>query len=429
MDASSSRPAVVIDNGTGYTKMGFSGNVEPCFIVPTAVAVNDSFVNQPRTSTKSSNWLTQHNAGVMADLDFFIGDEALARSRSSSTYSLNYPITNGQVENWDAMERFWQQCIFNYLRCDPEDHHFLLTESPLTPPESREYTGEIMFETFNVPGLYIAVQPVLALAAGYNTSKCEMTGVVVDIGDGGTHVVPVAEGYVIGSSIKSIPISGTDVSLFVQQLMRERGENVPPEDSFEVARQVKEMYCYTSSDIVKEFNKHDKEPSKYVKQWKGIKPKTGAPYTCDIGYERFLGPEVFFNPEIYNTDFTTPLPAVIDKCIQSAPIDTRRALYKNIVLSGGSTMFKDFHRRLQRDLKKIVDARALASEVRLGGSMKSQPVEVNVVSHPIQRYAVWFGGSVLASTPEFYGACHTKAEYEEYGASICRTNPVFKGMY
>jgi actin-related protein 3 len=69
------------------------------------------------------------------------------------------------------MERFWQQCIFNYLRCDPEDHYFLLTESPLTAPETREYTGEIMFETFNVPGLYIAVQAVLALAAGYTTSK------------------------------------------------------------------------------------------------------------------------------------------------------------------------------------------------------------------------------------------------------------------
>jgi actin-related protein 3 len=69
------------------------------------------------------------------------------------------------------MERFWQQCIFNYLRCDPEDHYFILTESPLTAPETREYTGEIMFETFNVPGLYIAVQPVLALAAGYTTAK------------------------------------------------------------------------------------------------------------------------------------------------------------------------------------------------------------------------------------------------------------------
>ncbi|KAL0327319.1 UNVERIFIED_CONTAM: Actin-related protein 3 [Sesamum angustifolium] len=390
MDPATARPAVVIDNGTGYTKMGFAGNVEPCFIVPTVVAVNESFVNQPRPrSTKGSNWLAQHSAGVMADLDFCIGEEALARSKSSSTYNLSYPIKHGQVENWDAMERFWQQCIFNYLRCDPEDHYFLLTESPLTAPESREYTGEIMFETFNVPGLYIAVQPVLALAAGYTTSKCEMTGVVVDVGDGATHVVPVADGYVIGSSIKSIPISGKDVTRFIQQLMRERGEHVPPEDSFEVARKVKEMYCYTCSDIVK----------------------------------------VFFNPEIYSSDFTTPLPDGIDKCIQSAPIDTRRALYKNVVLSGGSTMFKDFHRRLQRDLKKIVDARVLASDARLGGQQKAQPVEVNVVSHPIQRYAVWFGGSVLASTPEFFTACHTKAEYEECGASICRTNPVFKGMY
>lgn len=92
-------------------------------------------------------------------------------------------------------------------------------------------------------------------------------------------------------------------------------------------------------------------------------------------------------------------------------------------------MFKDFNRRLQRDLKKIVDARSATSDGLLSGGVKAQPVEVNVVSHPIQRFAVWFGGSVLASTPEFFAACHTKEEYEEYGASICRTNPVFKGMY
>lgn len=151
--------------------MGFAGNVEPCFIQPTVVAVNESFVNQPRSNVKNNNWLAQHSAGVMADLDFFIGDEAVSKARSSNTYNLSFPIKHGQVDNWDAMERFWQQCIFNYLRCDPEDHYFLLTESPLTAPESREYTGEIMFETFNVPGLYIAVQPVLALAAGYTTSK------------------------------------------------------------------------------------------------------------------------------------------------------------------------------------------------------------------------------------------------------------------
>ncbi|KAL8269112.1 hypothetical protein R6Q59_002910 [Mikania micrantha] len=114
---------------------------------------------------------------------------ALSKSRTSSTYNLSYPIKHGQVKNWDAMERSWQHC-------------------------------EMMFETFNVPGLYIAVQPVLTLAAGYTTNKCEMTGVVVDVGAGATHVVPVAEGYVIHSSVKSIPISGKDATLFVQQLMR-----------------------------------------------------------------------------------------------------------------------------------------------------------------------------------------------------------------
>lgn len=76
--------------------MGFSGNVEPCFIIPTVVAVNESFLNQSRSSNKA-NWLAQYNAGVMADLDFFIGEEALSRSRSSSTYNLSYPINEGQV--------------------------------------------------------------------------------------------------------------------------------------------------------------------------------------------------------------------------------------------------------------------------------------------------------------------------------------------
>jgi actin-related protein 3 len=72
-----------------------------------------------------------------------------------------------QVDDWDTMERFWQQCMFNYLRCNPEEHHFLLTDSPVSTPESRECAGEIMFETFNVRGLYISVQSVLSLSAGY----------------------------------------------------------------------------------------------------------------------------------------------------------------------------------------------------------------------------------------------------------------------
>jgi actin-related protein 3 len=329
------------------------------------------------------------------------------------------------------MERFWEQCIFRYLRAEPEDHYFLITEPPLNAPENREYTAEIMFETFNIPGLYIAVQAVLALAASW-TSKAvterTLTGTVIDSGDGVTHVIPVAEGYVIGSSIKHIPLAGRDITAFVQQLMRERSEPVPSAESMEVARNAKETYSYVCPDLVKEYAKYDAEPSKWIKRCEGIEPITQKPYEYDVGYERFLGPEIFFNPEIFSSDFLTPLPKVVDDTIQNCPIDVRRGLYKNIVLSGGSTMFKDFGKRLARDVKRSVDNRIKRSFELSGGKIKAVPLEVNVITHHMQRYAVWFGGSMLASTPEFYNVCHTKKQYDEIGPSICRHNPVFGAM-
>jgi actin-related protein 3 len=133
-----------------------------------------------------------------------------------------------------------------------------------------------------------------------------------------------------------------------------------------------------------------------------LQKTTGTSWSCDVGYERFLGPEIFFNPEIFSSDFTTPLPDVVDEAIVKCPIDVRRGLYKNIVLSGGTTMFKDFGRRLQRDIKRNVDLRMQMNISRLSsltGNVAPPPaIDVNVVSHHMQRYAVWFGGSMLAST-------------------------------
>lgn len=121
-----------------------------------------------------------------------------------------------------------------------------------------------------------------------------------------------------------------------------------------------------------------------------------------------------------------PISEVVDNVIQNCPIDVRRGLYKvsfhqtfqsfhlisgllqcllllfsppqNIVLSGGSTMFRDFGKKLQRDVKRTVDARLKLSEQLSGGLAKPKPIDVEVVSHPMQRYAVWFGGSVLAAS-------------------------------
>jgi actin-related protein 3 len=93
-----------------------------------------------------------------------------------------------------------EHVIFRYLRAEPEDHYFLLTEPPLNTPENREYTAEIMFESFNVPGLYIAVQAVLALAASWvNRAVGErvLTGTVIDSGDGVTHIIPVVRSLLL----------------------------------------------------------------------------------------------------------------------------------------------------------------------------------------------------------------------------------------
>jgi actin-related protein 3 len=409
-------PAVVIDNGTGYTKMGFAGNCEPNYIIPTMIATSDSKGGE---SIRSKDGID--------DLDFHIGNDAL---ENSSTYQLNYPIRHGLIENWDNMERLWQRCLFKYLRCEPEEHFVLLTEPPMNTPENREYTAEIMFETFNVPGLYIAVQAVLALAASWTSQQVAertLTGTVIDSGDGVTHVIPVAEGYVIGSCIKHIPLAGRDITQFVQKLMRDRNEPVPPEDSMEVAKRVKEMHSYVCPDIVKEFNKYDEKPEKYFRKYEDVQGRTKKAWSCDVGYERFLGPEIFFNPEIFSSDFLTPLPEVVDEAILHCPMDYRRGLYKNVVLSGGSTMFKDFGRRLQRDIKKRVDAR-MSDNLALqtsGSRLAGNSIDVNVISHHMQRFAVWFGGSMLSSTPEFYRVCHTKAQYDEEGPRIARHNAVF----
>lgn len=411
------QPACVIDNGTGYTKMGFAGNTEPQYIIPSAIAVKESAkVGGKTTSFKGVD-----------DLDFHIGDDAIDRP----TYGTKWPIRHGIVEDWDLMERFWEQCIFKYLRAEPEDHYFLLTEPPLNTPENREYTAEIMFESFNVPGLYIAVQAVLALAASWTSKQVgerTLTGTVIDSGDGVTHVIPVAEGYVIGSCIKHIPIAGRDITFFIQQLLKEREVGIPPEQSMETAKAIKERFCYTCPDIVKEFTKYDTDPTKWIKPYEGLNHITKKKFSVDVGYERFLGPEIFFHPEFSNPDFSTSISETVDSAIQNCPIDVRRGLYKNVVLSGGSTMFRDFGRRLNRDLKRVVDTRLKASEELSGGRIKPKPIECQVITHSMQRYAVWFGGSMLASTPEFYQVCHTKAQYDEYGPSIARHNPVFGAM-
>ena len=139
-----------------------------------------------------------------------------------------------------------------------------------------------------------------------------------------------------------------------------------------------ERYSYVCPDIVKEFQKYDQEGAKWIKPYTGVHQVTKKPFTIDVGYERFLGPEIFFHPEFANPDFTDSISETVDNVIQACPIDVRRGLYKNVVLSGGSTMFKDFGKRLKRDVQRVVDNRLKQSEKLSGGNIKVCRIPSNI---------------------------------------------------
>jgi len=216
---------IIIDNGSGMVKAGFAGEDAPRCVFP-------AIVGRPKQA--------QAMHGVTAKAEY-LGDEAISKK---GILNLTYPISAGIVESWEDMEKVWHHTFYNELRVTPsEAKGVLLTEAPRNPKANREKMVQVMFETFEVQNIYVAIQAVMSLYAAGRT-----TGLVVDSGDGVTHTVPVFEGFNIPHAVEKMDIAGRVLTDYLQKLLLEAGESFTSSAEMEIVKDIKEKHCYVAQN-------------------------------------------------------------------------------------------------------------------------------------------------------------------------------------
>jgi actin-related protein 2 len=389
------KKVVVCDNGTGFVKCGFAGTHFPSHIFP-------SLVGRPilRSNIK---------IGDIEVKDLMIGDEA---SQLRSMLEVNYPMENGIVRSWEDMIHLYDYTFGSQkLGINPQECKLLLTEPPMNPTKNREKMIEVMFEHYQFDGLYIAIQAVLTLYA-----QGLLTGVVVDSGDGVTHICPVYEGFALPHLTRRLDIAGRDITRYLIKLLLLRGYAFNHSADFETVRIMKEKLCYVGYDIEQE-QKLALETTVLVESYTLPDGRV-----IKVGGERFEAPEALFQPHLINIE-GVGVAELLFNTIQAADIDTRSEFYKHIVLSGGSTMYPGLPSRLERELKQLYLERVLKGERE-----KLSKFKIRIEDPPRRKHMVFMGGAVLADImKDRDNFWMTRKEYQEKGLRVMEKLGVSSG--
>merc|ERR1712093_309592 len=357
-----SSKVIVCDNGTGFVKCGFAGSNFPASIFP-------SMVGRPilRSEEKFDN---------VEIKDIMVGDEA---SKLRSMLQITYPLDNGIVHNWEDAEHVWNYTFFEKLKVDPKDCKILLTEPPMNPLANREKMVEVMFEKYGFKSAYISIQAVLVLYA-----QGLLTGVVVDSGDGVTHIVPVYDGFALPHLTKRLDVAGRDVTKYLIKLLQLRGYYFNRTADFETVRQIKEKLCYVGYDLALE-RKLALETTILVEPYELPDGRI-----VRVGAERFEAPEALFEPNRIDVD-SPGMHEQLFQTIQGADMDIRSDLYNHIVLSGGSSMYPGLPSRLEKEIRSLYLDRVLK-----GNDATLHEFKVRIEDPPRRKHMVFLGGAVLA---------------------------------
>nr|XP_003230734.1 PREDICTED: actin-85C [Anolis carolinensis] len=359
-------PAVIIDNGSGLCKAGVSGEQAPRTVVA-------SVVGYPKSKAIMFGPVQRQ---------YYVGREAHAKR---GILSFKYPIEHGIVTSWDDMEKIWSYIYSRGLRMRAQDRPALLTETPMNPASNREKMTEVMFEHFQVPALYVGLQPLMALYASART-----TGLVLDSGDGVTVTVPIYKGHCLLHAISRINFAGRDITKYLATLLLETGHSFLSSSEQEIVKDIKENLCYVSLEP-------NNETEKSVVHTYTL--PDGSP--VKIGEQLYKAPECLFRPT--DAGITAPgIQQMILESISRCDGSIHQDMWKNIVVAGGSTLFAGLSERLLKELHARAPKRMLP----------------NVEAPEDRMHSVWIGASVLTSLPSFQERWVTQKEYKEVGSTV-----------
>ncbi|KAL8200148.1 hypothetical protein R6Q57_011487, partial [Mikania cordata] len=343
----------------------------------------------PRAVFYSIVGVPRHTSAMigMGQKAAYVGDDAQSKR---GMLNLSYPMEHGVVQNWDDMEKIWHYTFYNELRVAPEEHPVLLTEASLNPNTNREKMTQTMFETFEVPAMFVTMSATLSLYASGRT-----TGVVLDCGGGVTQAVSIYEGYELPDSILRLDLAGANITDFLMKMLSERGYELSTSADREIVRDIKEKAAYVALDYQQELGNTKRSSSVYTDY------KLPDGNVVKVGAERFCCVEALFQPDLIEME-SAGIHETAYNSIMRCDADLWKALYGNILLSGGSTLLPGFVDRMRKEIMDLAPS----------------GMDIKVVAPPERKYSSWIGGSILASLSSFQKHWISKDEYQESGPAI-----------
>ena len=356
---------IIIDNGSFYIKAGFNGDEEPKKVLRNIIGKNKYDYEKIGGDEK----------------EIFIGEEALIKR---GMLNIKYPMKRAVVKDWESLEKIWSHIFTNELKVDPKEHNLLITQPIKNIKENKEKIAEIMFESFNIPGLYLADSTVLSL---YCSGK--FTGMVIDMGDGSTQFSPIYDKKLLEDKCERINIGGKDITKYMRKILNKKGYKFDKVYEKYIGNDIKEKACFFPllNENVEVFE---------------YKLPDGS--CINLKEERFSCPEaILFNP-LLKLKESKNFVEICNNLIQKCDIYLKKEFYNAIILSGGNSLFKGLPERFTKEIKNLVN--------------KSMKEEIKVIANPERKFAAWIGGSILSSVSTFRELRILKKEYEEKGPNI-----------